>query len=346
MIISMITERITLGAPPELQAVERAAEILHRGGLVAIPTETVYGLAANALDSSAVGRIFEAKGRPQDNPLIVHIDSMAMLDKVVSSISDEAVALAEQFWPGPLTMVLPRRSDIPSVVSAGLDTVAVRMPSHLAAAAIIHACGLPLAAPSANLSGSPSPTTAAHVLADLDGRIEAVADGGACTVGVESTVISLVSCRPRLLRPGGITPEQLSDVLGEIEIDPAVTGQMVSTVASSPGMKYKHYSPKANVVMVQGALPQFCEFLTSLPNQEGVFALCFAGEEKVVPLPCVTYGCADDPLTQSQRLFSALRELDEQGANTVYARCPQPSGVGLAVFNRLQRAAAFQMIAL
>ena len=321
-------------------------EILRRGGIVALPTETVYGLAANAMDASAVSRIFEAKGRPQDNPLIVHIDTTAMLEQVVSAVSPQAMALADRFWPGPLTMVLPRRKDIPSVVSAGLDTVAVRMPSHPAAAAIIHACGLPLAAPSANLSGSPSPTTAAHVLADLDGRIEAVADGGACAVGVESTVISLMSQRPRLLRPGGITPEQLSEVLGEIEIDPAVTGEMVSTVASSPGMKYKHYSPKANVVMVQGTLPQFCEFLTSLPKQENVFALCFAGEEGVIPLPCVTYGIANDPLAQSHRLFSALRELDEQGAGTVYARCPDPSGVGLAVFNRLQRAAAFQMIAL
>lgn len=342
----MITEHITLGDPPEMQAVERAAGILRQGGLVAIPTETVYGLAANALDASAVSRIFEAKGRPQDNPLIVHIDTISMLEQVVSTLSPQAMALAERFWPGPLTMVLPRRKEIPSMVSAGLDTVAVRMPSHPAAAAIIHACGLPLAAPSANLSGSPSPTTAAHVLADLDGRIEAVADGGACTVGVESTVISLVSQRPRLLRPGGITPEQLSDVLGEIEIDPAVTGQMVSTVASSPGMKYKHYSPRANVVMVQGTLQQFCEFVNGLPKQEGVFSLCFAGEEENIPLPCVTYGRLDDPLTQSQRLFSALRELDEQGAATVYARCPQPSGLGLAVFNRLQRAAAFQMIAL
>lgn len=342
----METKRILLGAPPLPRAVEEAAEILRCGGLVAIPTETVYGLAANAFDAEAVSRIFAAKGRPQDNPLIVHIDSLPMLHNVAAEISPKAQALAEKFWPGPLTMVLPRKSDIPSAVSAGLDTVAVRMPSHVAAAAIIQTCGLPLAAPSANLSGSPSPTTAAHVLADLDGRIEAVADGGPCAVGVESTVISLVSHRPRLLRPGGITPEQLVEVLGEIDIDPAVTGQMTSTAASSPGMKYKHYSPRANIIMVQGELSQFCDFLTTLEHPKDVFALCFEGEENAIPLPCVTYGWIDDPLSQSQRLFSALRELDERGARQVYARCPQQQGVGLAVFNRLQRAAAFQMMVL
>ena len=342
----METRRILLGSPPLPYAVEEAAEILRRGGLVAIPTETVYGLAANAFDAEAVSRIFAAKGRPQDNPLIVHIDGLPMLNNVAAEISPSARALAEKFWPGPLTMVLPRKSNIPSAVSAGLDTVAVRLPSHAATAAIIRKCGLPLAAPSANLSGSPSPTTAAHVLADLDGRIEAVADGGACAVGVESTVISLVSSRPRLLRPGGITPEQLSEVLGEIDIDPAVTGQMTSTAASSPGMKYKHYSPKADVIMVQGELSQFCDFVTTLEHPNDVFALCFEGEENVIPLPCVTYGCIDDPLSQSHRLFSALRELDERGAKQVYARCPQQTGVGLAVFNRLQRAAAFQMLVL
>ena len=245
----MITEYIALPSPPDSTALKKIADLLCQGGLVAIPTETVYGLAANALDEKAVARIFEAKGRPQDNPLIVHIDSMLMLQKVVSHIPREAYLLAERFWPGPLTMVLPRGKAIPASVSAGLDTVAVRMPSHPAAAAIISSCGLPLAAPSANLSGSPSPTTANHVMADLDGRIDAVADGGPCSVGVESTVVSLVSHPPRLLRPGGITPEQLRSVLGEIEIDPAVTGKMMSSAASSPGMKYKHYSPKADVTM-------------------------------------------------------------------------------------------------
>ena len=252
----------------------------------------------------------------------------------------------DAFWPGPLTMVLPRKATIPSSVSAGLDTVAVRMPSHPAAAAMIQSCGLPLAAPSANLSGSPSPTTAEHVLRDLEGRIDAVADGGPCTVGLESTVISLVTEKPRLLRPGGITPEQLTEVLGEIEIDPSVTGQIACTVASSPGMKYKHYSPQADVIMVRGSLSRFLKYIASLDRAEGVFALCFEGEEKQIPLPCVTYGRIDEPSEQSRRLFAALRELDDKDAKTVYARCPEPSGVGLAVFNRLQRAAAFQMITL
>ena len=343
----MMTEWVPLGTPLDPQAVKRIAELLRNGGIAAIPTETVYGLAANALDEDAVRRIFEAKGRPQDNPLIVHIDTIDMLKKVVCRVPSNAMALAERFWPGPLTMVLTRNPQVPACVSAGLDTVAVRMPSHPAAAAIIHACGLPLAAPSANRSGSPSPTTAKHVFSDLNGRIDAIADGGPCTVGVESTVISLVSEKPRLLRPGGITPEQLADVLGEIEIDPAVTGQMVSSVASSPGMKYKHYSPNADVIMVKGSLAQFQEFTAALDHTQGVFALCFDGEETMLPLPCVTYGHADRPQEQSQRLFAALRELDERGAKKVYARCPDPSGIGLAcAYNRLQRAAAFQLIAL
>ncbi len=335
----MLTERIG-------NDLEKAARILQQGGLVAIPTETVYGLAANALDIRAVESIFEAKGRPQDNPLIVHIDDMAMLEQVVSSVPREAFVLAETFWPGPLTMVLPRGDRIPPAVSAGLDTVAVRMPSHPIAREIIRLSGLPLAAPSANVSGSPSPTTSAHVLADLDGKIQAVVEGGSSQVGVESTVISLVSDPPRLLRPGGVTLEQLREVLGEVEVDPAVTGQAMSTAVSSPGMKYKHYSPRANVILVQGTLTAFCDYIGSLPEGQGVFALCFSGEEDRIPLPCVTYGTAEDALTQSQRLFSALRELDDQGAKTVYARCPEATGVGLAVFNRLQRAAGFQKIEL
>ncbi|MBE6830382.1 MAG: threonylcarbamoyl-AMP synthase, partial [Ruminococcaceae bacterium] len=223
-----------------------AAQILRDGGLVGIPTETVYGLAANALDGKVVAGIFAAKGRPMDNPLIVHISDFDQIGRLVREVTPEAEKLAKAYWPGPMTIILPKSDKIPDEVSAGLDTVAIRFPSHPAARALIDAAGIPLAAPSANLSGHPSPTAAEHVLNDLDGKIEAVVDGGPCGVGVESTVVTLACDPPRLLRPGGITLEQLRSVLGTVEMDSAVLHPLKEGVrASSPGMKYKHYSPKA-----------------------------------------------------------------------------------------------------
>lgn len=328
--------------------IARAGEILRGGGLVAIPTETVYGLAANALDGAAVAKIFAAKGRPQDNPLIVHISHLDQWKSLVSEIPDRAMALAEAYWPGPLTIILPKSDVIPDEVSAGLDTVAVRFPSMRTTRKIIDAAGVPLAAPSANLSGSPSPTCARHTMDDMRGRIDAVLDGGECNFGVESTVVTLATEIPRLLRPGAVTPEELREVLGEIEIDDAVLGQLKEGVkAASPGMKYKHYSPKAEITIVKGTLDEFVKY-TELHSREGdtdkTFALCFDGEEEKIPLPCVTYGREEDSLTQSHRLFNALRELDEQGAEKVYARCPSADGVGMAVYNRLLRAAGFCVI--
>ena len=224
--------------------IDRACEILKSGGLVAIPTETVYGLAASAYDEKAVRDIFAAKGRPQDNPLIVHIGDIEMLEELVSDIPEEALICAKKFWPGPFTMVLKRSEKIPASVSAGLDTVAVRMPSNEVAAEIIRRSRLPLAAPSANLSGSPSPTTAEHVIADLDGKIDVVVVSNACAVGVESTVITLATEIPMLLRPGGVTLEQLKDVLGDVAVADEVLNPMKKDEkAESPGMKYKHYSP-------------------------------------------------------------------------------------------------------
>lgn len=325
--------------------IARAGEILREGGLVAIPTETVYGLAANALDGHAVAKIFKAKGRPQDNPLIVHISELSQWEQLVSAIPPQAMALAKAYWPGPLTIILPKSGIIPDEVSAGLDTVAVRFPSMRTARKIIHAAGVPLAAPSANLSGSPSPTCAKHTMDDMNGRIDAVLDGGDCNFGVESTVITLAAEIPRLLRPGAITPEELREVLGEIEIDEAVTGQLKEGVkAASPGMKYKHYSPKAEITIIKSDLQKFCEFAKNIVNKENTFALCFDGEESQIPLKCIAYGSKDDSMTQSHRLFTALRGLDEQGAKTVYARCPSTNGVGMAVYNRLLRAAGFSVI--
>lgn len=325
--------------------IDVAASLLQQGEVVGIPTETVYGLAANALDEQAVAKIFQAKGRPQDNPLISHISSMEMLSLVASNISESAYQLAKAFWPGPLTMVLPRSAKVSNAVCAGLDTAAVRMPSHPIAQAIITASGVPLAAPSANLSGSPSPTNAQDVYADMQGRVPMILDGGDCTVGVESTVISLVGETPMLLRPGYVTKEAIEQVLGQaVTLSSAIVNQLAKgEVANSPGMKYQHYAPKAKVIIVKGSLDAYQQYVNA-HAQQGVMALCFEGEAVNLSCPCVTYGRADAPETQAQHLFSALRRLDDAGATTAYARCPQETGVALAVYNRLLRAAGFCVV--
>ncbi len=324
--------------------IDEAAALLKEGKLVAIPTETVYGLAADALNPKAVANIFKAKGRPQDNPLIVHISEFNEIYPLVKEVPDNAKALAEKFWPGPLTIILPKSDIIPDEVSAGLATVAVRMPSHPVARAIIKSAGTPLAAPSANSSGLPSPTKAEHVIDDMMGKIEGIVDGGECAVGVESTVITLAANPPRLLRPGGITPEQLRSVLGEIEIDSAVTNKLKEgAVAASPGMKYKHYSPKAEVYIVKGTFSSFRCFIDEV-MAEGDYAVCFDGEEKNLTLPCFCYGSEDSPSQQAQKLFAILRDADKKQAKRVFVRCPSMEGVGLAVYNRLIRAAAFRII--
>lgn len=328
------------------KAIETAAQILKEGGLVGMPTETVYGLAANALDGKAVAKIFAAKGRPMDNPLIVHISEFDQINRLVQSVPEAARRLAARFWPGPLTIILPKSEIIPDEVSAGLPTVAVRFPSHPVARALITAAGLPLAAPSANLSGHPSPTTAEHVMNDLSGKIEAVLDGGACGVGVESTVVTLATNPPRLLRPGGITLEQLRAVLGEVELDPAVLHPLAAGVrAASPGMKYKHYSPKANVVILDGDFEAYKAYVNT-HAVPGVAALCYNGDEQGLNVPAVCYGGEEDCGEQARELFDALRRLDEMQAKTVYARCPEPKGVGLAVYNRLIRAAGFEVLSV
>lgn len=323
---------------------ERAASILKNGGLVGIPTETVYGLAANALDGKACSRIFEAKGRPADNPLIVHISDLSQWEPLVKEIPENARKLAEAYWPGPMTIILPKSERIPPEVSAGMDTVGVRFPSHPIAQKLIRLAGVPLAAPSANLSGHPSPTTAQHVWEDMAGRIEAVLDGGICDVGLESTVLSLAVHPPRLFRPGGVTPEQLKAVLGELEVDPAVTQPLAAGVqAASPGMKYRHYAPKARVSIVDGNRESYLRFVNSQADGRTA-ALCYEEDEAELQIPCVSYGKETDEVQQAQELFEALRKLDELGVDRVYARCPAPEGVGLAVYNRLIRAAGFEVI--
>ncbi|MBQ8026918.1 MAG: threonylcarbamoyl-AMP synthase [Clostridia bacterium] len=326
----------------DAESLNEIGAILRGGGIVGIPTETVYGLAANAFDGSAVAKIFEAKGRPQDNPLIVHISDISQLDSVVSFAPESALKLAEKFWPGPLSIIMPKGDRIPDEVSCGLDTVAVRMPSHTAARAIISAAGVPLAAPSANLSGSPSPTTAQHVIDDMWGRADAIVDGGMCDVGVESTVVSLVGDVPRLLRPGGISLEQLESVLGEVEVDRAVLAELEpGQKAASPGMKYKHYSPKARVIIIKGSFSNYKSFVR---GKRECAALCFDGEGSELDIPFIEIGREHDSQAQAHLIFDALRKLDEMGVQTAYARCPDADGVGLAVINRLLRAAAFTVL--
>lgn len=339
----METEKIVINTPNDKQGIRKVAEILSAGGIVAIPTETVYGLAANALCKEAVEKIFVAKGRPQDNPLIVHISSPGMLEPLVKNVSDKARALSQKYWPGPLTMVLERTDVIPKEVSAGLDTVAIRYPKNPVAAAIIKECGFPLAAPSANLSGSPSPTTAMHCVKDLDGRVDAIVMSGPCEVGLESTVISMIGDVPRLLRPGFVTPKQIESVVGKIVIDKAVTDRPEEgKPVASPGMKYKHYAPKANVIIIDGSKQDYVKYV-NLKKGDGVFALCFSEDAPKLSVPTVCYGSGEDDASQAAGLFNALRELDEKGAKTAYAHCPDIKGVGLAVYNRLIRAAAFKV---
>ena len=316
----------------------KAAVILKNGGIVGIPTETVYGLAANALDEKAVADIFTAKGRPQDNPLIVHISSMDMLPALVKEIPDVAERLAERFWGGPLTMIFPKADIIPDVTSGGLDTVAVRMPASEAARAIIAACGFPLAAPSANLSGSPSPTTAQHVFRDMDGRIPLIIDGGACSCGVESTVICFRDDKIHILRPGGVTAEMLSE-FADVVVDKAVSAKPAENErVLSPGMKYKHYSPNADVAIVDEHGDAFISFCNS--NQKGrTVAMGIGVKEQGI---FIDYGATSE--LQAQNLFSLLRKADDDGVDTVFVEMPQQDGVGLAVYNRLLRAAGFKVV--
>ncbi len=324
---------------------EKAAAIIKQGGLVAIPTETVYGLGANGLDGEAVMKIFEAKGRPQDNPLILHVSCVAELAQLCHDIPQSAYRLAEAFWPGPLTMVLPAKDCIPKRTTAGLSTVAVRCPDSEITRQIIRLSGVPIAAPSANISGKPSTTTADHVYHDHAGKIPLIVDGGACRVGVESTIVDLTETPPRLLRPGGVTPEQLKEILGEITVDKAVTASVdKDEVVKAPGMKYRHYAPQCQVLIVSGSSQKAARWIRS-NMRDGDRVLCF---EEELPLyeGCdpLAYGREAEVDTLSAGLFAALRVLDDPAVKTVYARCPEGGGVAYAVQNRLKKAAAFHVI--
>ena len=329
------------------QDIQTAADLLRTGGLVGIPTETVYGLGANGLDPAAVGRIFQAKGRPQDNPLILHIPGADWLERYCRDIPAAAYELARRFWPGPLTMVLRRRDNVPDQVTAGLDTVGMRCPAHPLCRAVIQAADVPVAAPSGNTSGRPSPTTAAHMLEDMDGRIDAILDGGPCSVGVESTIVDLTCTPPRLLRPGAITLEQLRAALGEGAVDPAVTRLMgAGERPRAPGMKYRHYAPKAPVTVVTGEPERSAAYIAAHAGP-GDGVICF---EEFLPMyaggarPVMSLGPAGDKGEQARRVFDALRAFDHTAVSAIWAQCPDSGGIGLAVTNRLNKAAGFHIV--
>ena len=332
---------------PTKENIAAAAQIIRSGGLLAIPTETVYGLGADALNEDAVLRIFLAKGRPQDNPLIIHVPEASWLERYCEHVPPEAHVLAARFWPGPLTMILPRKPIVPLRTTGGLETVGVRCPDHPITRAVIAAADVPIAAPSGNTSGRPSPTCIADMIEDMDGKIEGMFDGGACSVGVESTIIDLTCRPPRLLRPGGLPLEALEEVLGPVDVDKAVVSLLKDGERpKAPGMKYRHYAPKAPVTVVTGDPAVTAQYIREhLPAGAGV--ICFS------EFTGLFHGCsihdlgpAADKPEQARRVFDALREFDHEAVSAIYAQCPDPAGLGLAVANRLKKAAGFHVIEL
>ena len=338
--------RDTKGQQKEIEdKISAAAKILREGGLVAIPTETVYGLGANGLDAQAVKRIFEAKGRPQDNPLILHVTGPQWLPRYCRNIPPMAYVLARKFWPGPLTMILQRQSIVPDETTAGLDTVAVRCPNHPVTLAIIREAGVPIAAPSANTSGRPSCTSAQDVLEDMDGKVEGVVDGGPCSVGVESTILDLTCQPPRLLRPGGLPLEDLERLIGHIDVDHAVTAPLQEgEKPKAPGMKYRHYAPKAPVTVVTGA-PEASAREIQRRAGKGAGIICFDEYADLFRgMEVHTLGPSGDKLVQAQRVFDALRTFDNSDVTEIYTQCPDNRGLGLAIGNRLKKAAGFHVV--
>ena len=326
--------------------IEKAAEIIRRGGLLGIPTETVYGLGANALNADACRRIYEAKGRPQDNPLIIHVpDASSWLSRYCEKVPESAYRLAEAFWPGPLTMILPKREIVPYRTTGGLETVGVRCPNHPVTLAVIAAADVPIAAPSGNTSGRPSPTSAADMLEDMDGKIDGIFDGGPCGVGVESTIIDLTCQPPRLLRAGGLPLEELERVLGTVLVDKCITQLMTDGERPrAPGMKYRHYAPKAPVTVVTGDGKKSAAYIAA-HAPEGAGVICFSEFRAQFP-GCVVHelGPEGDKSEQARRVFDALREFDATDVTEIFAQCPDDAGLGLAIGNRLKKAAGFHVV--
>lgn len=324
---------------------DKAAELLKRGELVAIPTETVYGLGANALDKDACLNIFKAKGRPGDNPLIVHIADPRDAEEIAFTCP-LYYKLADKLMPGPLTIILPKKEIIPSEVTAGLDSVAIRCPVHPVASELIRRAGIPIAAPSANSSGKPSPTTAQHVFDDMEGKIPLILDGGECDVGVESTVIKITDDEIILLRPGAVTPEMLLELCPRVSIAAAVKSELkAGETPLSPGMKYKHYAPSANLYLVDDTQVDFIELVKEKQKSENCAVMCYNDEiELLENKNLLPVGDRNDIKNQTKKLFILLREADKLGVDTIYAHLPKEEGESLAIYNRMIRACAHRVI--
>jgi L-threonylcarbamoyladenylate synthase len=335
----------------DIEKIKYAAEVLRGGGIVAFPTETVYGLGADALNENAVKKIFEAKGRPSDNPLIVHITGKESVGGLAMAVSEKAQVLMDRFWPGPLTLVLEKSDKIPPVITAGLSTVGLRAPSHPIALALIREAGISIAAPSANLSGKPSPTTSKHVIDDLNGRVDVIIDGGSADIGVESTVLDVTTDMPVILRPGGVSFEQLRDVVGNVSIDPSLMKKpSEDLVPRAPGMKYTHYSPKADVIVVEGEPLKVAEKINSLIMEYqsqnipvGVLSTKQT-RELYKGIPSITLGDRMEPETIAANLFKAFRDFDDIGIKVILAEAINNEGIGLAVMNRMKKAAGYNII--
>ncbi len=336
---------------PEKEILEEAAEILKNGGLVAFPTETVYGLGANGLDACACKKIYEAKGRPSDNPLILTIGDVSGLYPIVGRVTENAQKIIDAFWPGPITLVLPKAECVPPEVTGGLDTVAVRYPSNKIARELIKTAGIPVAAPSANSSGKPSPTRASHVIFDMDGKIDMIIDGGAAEWGLESTILDVSADKPVLLRPGAVTREMIEKVVGEIDVDPAVYSRpSADIVPRAPGMKYKHYSPAARVILVSGERQRVIDKINEKVAEDsakGYKVGVMATVQTENSYKCdniLVVGDREKPETIGANLFKILRKFDFIGADIVYSEVFEEDGEGAAIMNRLNKAAGFNYI--
>ena len=338
----METKYIKIDADKDYENLKCAAEILKQGGLVAFPTETVYGLGANGLNSDAVSKIFEAKGRPNDNPLILHVHNLSCVDELVSEVTETAEILMEKFWPGPMTLVFKKSQIVPDSVSAGLDTVAIRFPEHKIAQKLIEFANLPIAAPSANTSGRPSPTLASHVFEDMNGKIEAIIDGGKCDIGVESTVIDVTENVPVILRPGKVTFEEIKELIPTVEYDKHLIEQSEAVKPRSPGMKYKHYAPKGELYILTGDPINIEKYIKeNLTKKTGILTF---DEYKMGVSHEYSLGSKDDLDSASKNLFEILRKFDDEKLEKMYGFMPCDKGVGFAVCNRLLKAAGGKII--